>query len=158
MIDRVTVRYTFGSIILAAHFLAIALYGTIGLRVLDSVASVMAVVLSIAPLTSLYFAAFLRYTVGDDGSNDTTHAIPRRSFYVQLVVICIFCIALLPIGGWLFNSGMIKYEDVAVFTGFVDTLFGAYLAMIFGSLFPETMTKPGQAGVVPPPAPVTSGP
>lgn len=140
--DRAATRYIFGSIILATHFLSIAIYGFIGIRLLNDFSNVMSIILSIAPLTSLYFTAFLRYVVGDDGSSDAGQAIPRRSFNVQLAVICIFCIALLPVGGWLFQSGYIKYDNIAAFTGFVDTLFGAYLAVIFGSLFPETMTKP----------------
>ncbi|MES0038861.1 hypothetical protein NKJ74_26960 [Mesorhizobium sp. M0046] len=140
--SRVYVRYTFGSIILATHFGAIFLFGFIGLKLLNDISEVMAIILSIAPLTSLYFTAFLRYVVGDNGAADTEPTVPQRSFRVQLVVICIFCITLVAGGGWLFQSGSIKYTNIAVFTGFIDTMFGAYLAVIFGSLFPETMTKP----------------
>jgi hypothetical protein len=132
--------------ILSMHFLSIFLYGAIGLRLFNGFSEVMAIVLSIAPLTSLYFTAFLRYVVGDDGSGDSDPTIPVRAFWVQFVVISIFGVALLPVGGWLFQSGYVKYSDISVFTGFVDTLFGAYLAVIFGSLFPENMVKRAQAG------------
>ncbi len=138
----VFVRYCFGVIILLTHFSTIAVFFYLGQRLLDGIEQTVGLVLSIAPLTSLYFTAFLRYVVGDDGSSSQDSEIPRRSFWVQLLVILIFCIALLPVGGLMFSSGEIDYQNIGVYTGLVETLFAAYLAMIFNSLFPETMTKP----------------
>ncbi len=136
----VFVRYCFGSIILAAHFGSIGLYFYFGLQLLDGIEQAVGLILSIAPLTALYFTAFLRYVVGDDGG-EQPGVVPKRAFYVQLSVIIIFCIFLLPAGLILFTSGTIDYQNIGIFTGLIETLFAAYMAIIFNSLFPETMTK-----------------
>ncbi|WP_152988112.1 hypothetical protein [Paracoccus sp. MKU1] len=137
----VFVRYCFGIIILAAHFLSIAIYGYLGVRLFDGIDETIGVILSITPLTSLYFTAFLRYVVGDAG-DVIDWTVPKRSFYVQLSVILIFCAFLLPVGATLFVSGRINYQSIGVYTGLIETLFAAYMAIIFNSLFPETMTGP----------------
>lgn len=138
---RVSVRYILGAIILVAHFGSIAMFGYLGLKYLDDFGEIAGLILSIAPLTTLYFTAFLHYVVGDDGSSDSVGMIPKKAFVVQLVVILAFCTALLPVGGLLFSSGRIDYHDIGIFTGLVETLFAGYLAIIFNSLFPESMTK-----------------
>ncbi|MEE4539080.1 MAG: hypothetical protein V2J51_11400 [Erythrobacter sp.] len=135
----VFVRYCFGAIILTAHFGSIGLYFYFGLRLLDGIEQAVGLILSIAPLTALYFTAFLRYVVGDDGG-EQPRIVPKRAFYVQLSVILIFCTFLLPAGLALFISGEIDYQNIGIFTGLVETLFAAYMAIIFNSLFPEIMT------------------
>ncbi len=140
-IGIVFVRYCFGFIILGVHFASMGLYFFYGLKKLDGIEQSVGLILSIAPLTSLYFTAFLRYVVADNGGPNPT-TIPKRSFYVQLIVIIIFSTFLLPAGLFLFNSGTIDYQNIGIFTGLVETLFAAYMAIIFNSLFPETMTQP----------------
>jgi len=133
------VRYCFGFIILSVHFASMGLYFFYGLKKLDGIEQSVGLILSIAPLTSLYFTAFLRYVVADNGGKNPI-IIPKRSFYVQLIVIILFSIFLLPVGLYLFNSGAIDYQNIGIFTGLIETLFAAYMAIIFNSLFPETMT------------------
>ncbi|MBM3603943.1 MAG: hypothetical protein FJX25_04110 [Alphaproteobacteria bacterium] len=131
------VRYCFGTIILMAHFGAILLYGSIGFVRLPDIDDVAALILTITPLTALYFMAFMRYVVLDAPAADTSPGPSKASFLVQLSVIIIFCIFLLPIGGYVFWSGKIDNQNISVLTGLIETLFGAYLAVIFYTLFPE---------------------
>ena len=138
--EIVLVRYCLGFIILGVHFASLGLYFYFGLKKLDGIEQSVGLILSIAPLTSLYFTAFLRYVVADNGVTNPT-VIPKRSFYVQLIVIILFSIFLLPAGLFLFNSGTIDYRNISIFIGLVETLFAAYMAIIFNSLFPETMTE-----------------
>lgn len=135
------VRYIFGSIILIAHFGAIFLYGAIGLKRFTDIVDVASLILSITPLTALYFMAFLRYVVADPHFSDPAAGPSNASFFVQLTVIIIFCTFLLPIGGFIFWSGQVDNDNISVLTGLIETLFGAYLATIFYSLFPEPEKK-----------------
>lgn len=132
-------RYCFGVIILITHFGAIFLYGAIGFVRLPDINDVAALILTITPLTALYFMAFMRYVVLDAAPDQTKPGPTRASFLVQLTVIIIFCIFLLPIGGYVFWSGRVNNQNISVLTGLIETLFGAYLAAIFYTLFPEQL-------------------
>ncbi|MGC1494674.1 MAG: hypothetical protein WA790_02610 [Sulfitobacter sp.] len=133
-------RYKFGWIILITHFSSIVLYGALGLLLLGNITDVTGLVLSITPLTALYLMAFLRYVVKDTGQSDGVE-IPLPAYRVQLAFILFFCFLLLPVGGALFYSGVIKYSNMSVFIGLIETLFAGYMATIFYSLFPESAPK-----------------
>ncbi|WP_234823085.1 hypothetical protein [Ensifer adhaerens] len=42
---------------------------------------------------------------------------------------------------YLFLTAFINFGNIGVFTGLIETLFAAYMAIIFNNLFPDTMPK-----------------
>ncbi len=142
-ISKHTVRYRLGWTILAAHFLAIFMYGIIGLFLLTDFSDVIDLVLSVTPLTALYLTAFLRYVVKDEARKDSGE-VSIAAFRVQMTIVILFCIFLLPVGGVLFISGVVPYASMSTFVGLVEALFAGYMATIFYSLFPEVEPKTDQ--------------
>ena len=137
-----TVRYTFGTIILVTHFLTIFVYLAYGLSKFDGIAQVAGGILTVTPLTALYLTAFIRHVVLEQSPEHASRTIPAPSFYVQLSIVCLFGLFLVFGSAYLFHTAVLRYEDIDIYTGLVETLFAAFMAIIFNNLFPETVLAP----------------
>lgn len=58
-------------------------------------------------------------------------------FMVQLVILLLFSVALIGVPIYIFLDGAQDYQNTKLVTGGIDTIFGGYLASIFGKLFPK---------------------
>lgn len=107
----------------------------------DPISETMQGVITIAPITAVYVVAFIRYASlkPSEIDDEDGHSVPYGSFSVQYFVLILFVVSL--VGGivWLFESGMLRFEDIPLFTGGLETVFGAYLAIIFHKLFPASV-------------------
>lgn len=107
----------------------------------EPISDTMQGVISIAPITVIYVVAFLRYaSLNTNEINDEEgRSISPGSFTVQYFVLGLFVFCL--VGGiiWLFETGALKFEDIPLFTSGLETVFGAYLAIIFHKLFPASV-------------------
>lgn len=146
-IEREKVRYVFGWTILFTHFATIAAVFVYGINRLQ-LTEVVGAILTVAPLTSLYLMAFLRHVVAPQVPLDKSK-MPRPAYFVQLVLVLLFCFCLLVGTVYLFWSATIAYENIGVYTGLVETLFAVYMALIFNSLFPETVITVGSGNSPP---------
>ena len=140
MISIRKTRLLLGWIVLISHFLAIFLLFYYGMKHHrpNPISETLQGVLSVAPITAIYVVAFVRYSTlrGGDIEDEKDGKVQKSSFYIQLFIISIFSIFL--VGGiiYFFETGSIMFKDISLFTGGLDTIFGAYLAIIFNRLFP----------------------
>lgn len=143
MISVYGTRYTFGILILLIQFASIGLYFALGFeyqRGPNAVSDVVAGAATIFPLTATYALTFVRYVV----ANPVARKKERRMkfdtmpFLVQLFIILIFGASLLWMIWFLFKNEMVVggYQNIKIATAFLQTMFGSYLALIFGTLFP----------------------
>lgn len=141
-----TARYVLGSTLLAAHFAMIAIFVTVAPVLAGyDFTEALAGVVTVAPVTAIYTTLFIRYVARfpTAAPSEVGARMDAAPFAVQLAVI-LFISALL-IGGTLFLllSGAFAPETAKAFSGTMDTLFGAYLAAIFGRLFPPELVGQG---------------
>jgi hypothetical protein len=138
-----SVRYIFGCVVLVAHFGTAAMYFFVGQRYLDSLEEVIQGMLTVAPVAAVYSVMFVKYVTSNPEvrASEQGSLMALDAFMVQLGILLAFGLTL--IGGTLvlFEQGQVAAENVKLFTGIVDTLFGGYMAAIFGKLFPSEILE-----------------
>lgn len=138
-----TFRIWIGSNVLVAHFLCIAIvcYFTIETyEVSDTIAFIGAVV----PITGMYGFTYYKYITfariklpSEDGCE-----IGPASWITQMIVIGIFCLAIIVAPVWFFKYG--TEADLPSVLAVVETIFGIYIARSFTVLFPVEVLGEGQ--------------
>lgn len=140
MISVRSSRLVIGWTVLLSHFIAIGLIFYYGSNRFgeNTISEVMQGVLSVAPVTAIYVVAFVRYSTirREELTDEYEQEFYISSFAVQYFVIALFSGSLVAGIIILFETGILRFQDIPIFTGGLDTIFGAYLAVIFHRLFP----------------------
>lgn len=134
-------RFRFGWTILLAHFGTILAYIVLGglyYPTDNKVSDIAQGVLTVAAISSLYGLTFLKYVTSntDKIEPDANVVVEADAYRVQYFIVCLFSSFLFLGVVVLFIVGF-NYENIRVFSGAIDTLFGAYLLVIFDRLFPK---------------------
>ncbi len=138
-------RYIFGTTVLFSHFGVIFIFLFYGLikSYLDH-AEIIQGILSVSPLSAIYVSLFIKYVANNPQirSEEEGVSLSKLPFLIQFVVVLSFCALLIFIPVYVFSTAAIEIENIKMYTGLVDTVFSAYLGVIFGSLFPKSILGP----------------
>ena len=139
MLNLRNVRFIFGSTVLIAHFGTAAVFFVLGQKYLDRPQDVIQGVLTVAPVAAVYSVMFVKYVAANAQvrQSEISESMSGGAFSIQLLILMAFGLALLGGTIFLFERAEFAADDVKLFTGMIDTLFGAYMASIFGKLFPN---------------------
>lgn len=138
-------RYIFGSIILATHFLSIALYIYFAFKMIapssESFWPTVLGVSSLLPLTGIYATTFWRYVVRNPYIPKEQKSDPMDSgpFYLQLAMVLFFSVALLAVIAFFFINPEYAgsaFESIPSIVSLMEMLFGAFIGLTFSALFP----------------------
>ncbi|MCA9458236.1 MAG: hypothetical protein KC587_16340 [Nitrospira sp.] len=150
MIRTRTVRMILGTTILISHFGGMAFYIIFATSFLDW-NGVLQGVLSLAPITSVYAVLFVKYCghastslESEKPENDPGYDI--SAFFGLSLPVVLFLLALF---GGLFIIFNFDTSMMPAFTGGLDTIFGAFLATVFSSLFPDELFQEKRSRGVP---------
>ncbi len=91
------------------------------------------------PVAATYSVIFVKYVAASPTrlQSEIGATMDLAPFLVQLLILLLFAGALIGGPAYIFLDGAQDYQNTKLVTGGVDTIFGAYLASIFGKLFPK---------------------
>lgn len=137
MLGLRTTRYVIGVTIMAAHFATIAVFLMMGAARME-MSEVLQGVATVTGVAAIYVTAFVTYVANtpNKAADEVDATVSTEAFLVQFVIVLVFCVALIGLPIWIFITGQLKYEDASLYTGAIDTVFAAYLGIIFKKLFP----------------------
>jgi len=129
-------RYLAGLLMLAVHFVNIAMLSLTPRFGPDHVQEHVAAVLILAPLTLVYLVPFIRMVVVDTGKNSSDPGIPYLAALTMMIVIILFSVALSwVVYSFSYNHGFNTNDEFKMWLGVVETGFGGLVGTIFERLF-----------------------
>lgn len=143
MVPLRSARFIFGATIMLSHFGTIAAYFLLGSKRL-AIADVLQGVGTVSAVAAIYLTTFLNYVANNPvKAPDEDTVISVGAFTVQYFIVLMFSAALLGLPVYTFETGMLPYDEVPLYTAGLDTVFAGYLGIIFKRLFPLANTKDG---------------
>ena len=138
-----TVRYVFGFTILLAHVATIAAFLILGSRRYDDITEVLSQAMVVAPLFAVYLVLFITYaatyptgTAPDETNNGAKVMIGAPALFAQGLIVALFAASMILVPVVIFSQNDGGYDLASKVVGYVETLFAAYMGIIFRRLFP----------------------
>lgn len=136
MIPLRTTRFIFGATIMVAHFATMLVFAFLGSQKLDT-SEVLRGIGTVAPVSAIYLTTFIGYVAANPVlAPDENRKIGFGAFGVQYFIILAFSLSLFGLPLFVFLTASMKFTDASLYTATIDTVFGAYLGIIFKHLFP----------------------
>jgi hypothetical protein len=135
-------RLWLGSAVLFTHFAAIVVIFVAGLRLRYDIQMLLSFSAAITPLAATYGLLFVKYlTIAPNQlESEYGRTVDAWPFAVQGMIVAMFCVVLIGASAFAILGST---DDAlrALYPGLVETVFGAYLATIFGRLFPPEIVE-----------------